>query len=175
MSYFSQTNTSQWDSDIQIATPAFVCLLFLSFFFFFYFQPVSLCLNCVSCKQHKVESHCLKILFIVNFDCAGSSLLSVDVLQLWRVDVPLSAVQRLLIAVASLVAEHRLQGAQASVVLARGPYSSGCSCGAWAQVPQSKWSLPRPGIKPMFPALAGEFSTTGPPEKSRSHFFFNLV
>ena len=25
---------------------------------------------------------------------------------------------------------------------------------------------PRPGIKPMFPALAGRFLTTGPPEKS---------
>ena len=110
MSYFFQTNTSQWDSDIQIATPAFVCLLFLSFFFFFFTFNlfVSLCLKCVFCKQHEVESHFLKILFIVNFDCAGSSLLSVDVLELWRVDVPLIAVQRLLTAVASLVAEHRL-------------------------------------------------------------------
>ena len=28
------------------------------------------------------------------------------------------------------------------------------------------WDLPRPGIKPMFPAWAGRFLTTGPPEKS---------
>ena len=34
---------------------------------------------------------------------------------------------------------------------------------------------PRPGVEPVCPALAGEFSTTGPPEKSRSHFFFYLV
>ena len=29
------------------------------------------------------------------------------------------------------------------------------------------WNLPRPGIEPMSPALAGEFFTTGPPGKSR--------
>ena len=40
-------------------------------------------------------------------------------------DVPLIAVQRFLIAVASLVAEHRLYGAHTSVVVAHGPYSSG--------------------------------------------------
>ena len=28
------------------------------------------------------------------------------------------------------------------------------------------WDLPRPGIKPMSPALAGGFLTTGPPGKS---------
>jgi len=27
------------------------------------------------------------------------------------------------------------------------------------------WNLPRPGIKPMSPALAGRFLTTEPPEK----------
>ena len=27
------------------------------------------------------------------------------------------------------------------------------------------WNLPRPGIEPMSPALAGRFLTTGPPEK----------
>ena len=28
------------------------------------------------------------------------------------------------------------------------------------------WNLPGPGIKPLFPALAGGFPTTGPPGKS---------
>ena len=50
----------------------------------------------------------------------------------------------------TLVAEHGLQGAQASV------YS------AQAQLPRSMWNLPRPGIEPMSPALAGGFLTTGP-------------
>ena len=32
--------------------------------------------------------------------------------------------------------------------------------------PHSMWDLPRPGIKPVSPALAGGFLTTGPPGKS---------
>ena len=56
-----------------------------------------------------------------------------------------------LIAVASLVAVHRLS-----------------SCVALAYLPCSMWDLPRPGIKPMPPALAGGFFTTGPPGKSEA-------
>ena len=32
------------------------------------------------------------------------------------------------------------------------------------------WDLPRPGIEPVSPALAGGFLTTDPPGKSRAHF-----
>ena len=39
-------------------------------------------------------------------------------------------------------------------------------CGALPQYLQGMWNLPRPGIKPMSPALAGKFLTTGPPGKS---------
>ena len=38
--------------------------------------------------------------------------------------------------------------------------------GAWAQLPRGLWNLPRPGIQPVSPALAGRFLITGPPEKS---------
>ena len=62
----------------------------------------------------------------------------------------------LLIAVASLIAEHRLQGFS--------------SCDAWVQLPHGMWNLPGPGIKPMSHALAGRFLTSGPPGKS-SNFF----
>ena len=55
--------------------------------------------------------------------------------------------------VASLVAEHRLQTLRLS------------SCGSRAQVLRSMWDLPRPGLKPVSPALAGRFSTTVPPGK----------
>ena len=34
--------------------------------------------------------------------------------------------------------------------------------------PDALWHLPRPGIKPMSPALAGRFLTTGPPEEAQS-------
>ena len=33
------------------------------------------------------------------------------------------------------------------------------------------WALPRPGLKPMSPALAGGFLTTAPPEKSLFPYF----
>ena len=33
------------------------------------------------------------------------------------------------------------------------------------------WDLPRPGLEPVSPALAGRFSTTAPPGKPRKIFF----
>ena len=63
----------------------------------------------------------------------------------------------LLIVVASLVARHRLS-----------------SCGAWASLTQDMWDLPRPGIEPVSPALAGGLLTTGPPEKSESLLFCSI-
>ena len=40
------------------------------------------------------------------------------------------------------------------------------SCGAWAQLFCGMWDLPRPGLEPVSPALAGGFLTTETPEKS---------
>ena len=37
------------------------------------------------------------------------------------------------------------------------------SCGLWAKLSHGTWNLPRPGIEPVSPALAGRFSTTEPP------------
>ena len=45
------------------------------------------------------------------------------------------------------------------------------SCGAQALLPCSRWDLPRPGIKPVSPALADRFLTTGPPGKSPRKYF----
>ena len=55
--------------------------------------------------------------------------------------------------VASLVAEHRLQTRRLS------------SCGSRAQLLRGMWDLPRPGLEPVCPALAGRVSTTAPPGK----------
>ena len=41
------------------------------------------------------------------------------------------------------------------------------SCGAWASLLRGMWDLPRLGIKPMSPALAGEFFDAETPEKLR--------
>ena len=57
-------------------------------------------------------------------------------------------------------------GEPASAVAARGP----SSCGAWASLLCRIWDLPRPGIKPASPALAGSFFTTEPPAKLNSIF-----
>ena len=35
----------------------------------------------------------------------------------------------------------------------------------WAQLLRGMWDLPRPGLDPVSPALAGGFSTTAPPGK----------
>ena len=57
--------------------------------------------------------------------------------------------------VASLVAGHRLQTRRLS------------NCGSWAQPLHGMWDLPRPGLEPMSPALAGRLSTTAPPGKPK--------
>ena len=57
---------------------------------------------------------------------------------------------------ASLVAEHRLQTRRFS------------NCGSRAQLLQGMWDLPRPGLEPVSPALAGGFSITAPPGKPPS-------
>ena len=58
-----------------------------------------------------------------------------------------------LIIAASPVAEHRLHTRRLS------------SCGARAWLLRSMWDLPRPGLEPVSPALAGRLSPTAPPGK----------
>ena len=67
-------------------------------------------------------------------------------------------VRRPLIIVASLVAEHKLQTRRLS------------NCGSRAQPLRGMWDLPRPGLDPVSPALAGRFSTTAPPGKPKKAY-----
>ena len=60
---------------------------------------------------------------------------------------------------ASLVAEHRLQTRRLS------------NCGSRAHLLRGTWDLPRPGLEPVSPTLAGRFSTTAPPGKPQFSFF----
>ena len=73
------------------------------------------------------------------------------------------AVRGPLTVAASLVAEHRLQTRRLS------------NCGSRAQLLRGMWDLPRPGLEPVSPALAGRFSTTAPPGKPQSSFFYFLL
>ena len=41
------------------------------------------------------------------------------------------------------------------------------SCGSRAQLLRGMWDLPRPGLEPVCPALAGRFSTTASPGKPK--------
>ena len=69
------------------------------------------------------------------------------------------AVRGPLTVAASLVAEHRLQTHRLS------------NCGSLAELLRGMWDLPRPGLEPVFPALAGRLSTTAPLGKPDCTFF----
>ena len=69
------------------------------------------------------------------------------------------AVHRPLTVAAPPVAEHRLQTRRLS------------SCGSQAQSLRGMWDLPRPGLEPVSPALAGRLSTTVPPGKPLMMYF----
>ena len=83
-------------------------------------------------------------MYLFIFGCVGSPLLH---------GLLVVAVRWLLTAVAFLFEEHRL-------------YSAGfSSCGTQAWWLCSMWNLPRSGIEPMSPALAGKFYPREPPGK----------
>ena len=73
------------------------------------------------------------------------------------------AVRRPLTIAASPVAEHRLQTGRLS------------SCGSRAQLLRGMWDLPRPGLEPVSPALAGRFLTTAPPGKPLISFYNSFI
>ena len=73
------------------------------------------------------------------------------------------AVHGPLTVVASLVAGHRLQTRRLS------------NCGSRAQLLRGMWDLPRPGLEPVSPALAGRFSTTAPPRKPSTYFLIHSL
>ena len=60
---------------------------------------------------------------------------------------------------ASLVVEHKLRTRWLS------------NCGSRAQLLRGMWDLPRPGLEPVSPALAGRFSTIAPPGKPWQSYF----
>ena len=83
----------------------------------------------------------------------------------------LVAVNELHIAVASLVAEHRFWHVWSQQLWLPGSRPQAQQLWHIGLLFYSMWDLPRSGIKPMSPALADQFLTTGPPEKSYSVVF----
>ena len=76
---------------------------------------------------------------------------------------------------ASLVAEHRLQTRRLSSCGSRALERRLSSCGLRAQSLHGMWDLPRPGLKPVSPALAGRFSTTAPPGKPYHSLLMEII
>ena len=75
------------------------------------------------------------------------------------------AVRRPLTVAASLAVEHRLQTRRLSSCGSRALELRLSNYGSRAQLPRGMWDLPRPGLEPVSPALAGRISTTAPPGK----------
>ena len=90
-----------------------------------------------------------------SFLCEGFSLLAASGGHSSSRCVGLSLSRTLL-----LRTEHRLQTRRLS------------NCGPRAQSLRGMWDLPRTGLEPVSPALAGRFSTTAPPGKPL-HLFLN--
>ena len=113
-------------------------------------------------------------LFIFIFGCVGSLLLPAGFIQLRRAGAVLRCSVRASHCGGFSCCGARALGTRASVVVARGLSSCGLralecrfsSCGSRAQLLSGMWDLPRPGIKPLFPALAGRLLTIVPPGKS---------
>ena len=87
--------------------------------------------------------------------CPGFSLVAA------REGYSLVVVCRLFVAVASIVAGHRL-GWECSSCDSQALEHRLCNCGIQTWLFHSMWDLPRPGIKPVTPAPAGKFFTSEP-------------
>ena len=100
-------------------------------------------------------------IFIFIFGCTGYSLLSAAFLQLWG--LLFVVVHGLLIAVAPLIVEHRLQAHGLS------------SCEVWPQLLCGMWDFPRPGIKPTSPAASRFLSTISRGKSPEQTIFSSIV
>ena len=118
-------------------------------------------LNCTSLKDYLEGLIATLFIHLFIFGCVGSSVRARAFSGYGKWGPPFIAVRGpLFIAargpltiVAPPAAGHRLQTRRLS------------SRGSRAQPPRGTWDLPRPGLEPASPALAGRFSTTAPPGK----------
>ena len=157
--------------------PAICCFLYVSFLF--------LCYSFISflCVKHIFQCVLIPLIFFFFFFLAALGLRCCTraFSSCGEQGLLFIVVRRLLIAEASLVAEHGLQVRRfqqlqhtGSVFVAHELNSCGSqalehrlsSCGVRAQLLCSMWVLPGPGIEPVSLALAGGFLTTVPPGKS---------
>ena len=115
---------------------------------FFFYSLISIREN-----QFLFNYTILGVLYLFIYGCVGSSFCARAFSSCGKRGPLFITVCGPLTIVASLVAEHRLQTRRLS------------NCGSRAHLLHGMWDLPRPGLEPMSPALAGRFSTTAPPGK----------
>ena len=102
-------------------------------------------------------------IYLYIFGCAGSSVRARAFSSCGKWGPLFIAVRGPLTTAAPPAAGHRLQTHRLS------------SCGSRAQPLRGMWDLPRPGLEPVSPALAGRFSTTAPPGKPYYIVFYPHV
>ena len=117
------------------------------FFFFFYSYFIYLFLYFFGCVESSVCARAFS-----SYSKWGPLFIAVQGPLFIAVHGPFTIV-------APPVAGHRLQTCRLS------------SCGSRAQLLHGMWDLPRPGLEPVSPALAGRFSTTAPPGKPDLQIF----
>ena len=133
-------------------------------------QPSSQCLQTRNASEGVEKQKPTTYYYYYFLICIGSSLLRTAFLQLQQAGATqLCGTQPSLCSGFSFCGAQAV-GTQDSVVVARELSSCGSwtlehrlsSCGARAQLLCGMWDLPRPGLKPVSPALAGGFLTTAP-------------
>ena len=112
-----------------------------------------------------------KIIYLFIFDSTGSLLLGGFFYRCSQWGLLLAAVRVLLIAVFSFCGVQAPGCAGFSRCSSWALEHSLNSCGMWAKLLPSMWSLPGPGIKPVSLALAVSFFSTEPPGKLFNTFF----
>ena len=132
--------------------------------------------NLIWCLFEHLFVHLVKVVFFFNFFFLKNKFIYLCVfgcvhwvfVSVWGLSSSCGERGPLFIAVcgpltivASPVVEHRVQTRRLS------------SCGSQAHLLRGMWDLPRPGLEPVSPALAGRFSTTVPPGKP-SFLTFNF-
>ena len=150
------------------------------------------CLSFVKfiCKHFKFLKCCCKwhyffkkFIYFLFLGCVGSLLLHAGFLWLRRAGATLCCGARASHCGGFSCWGAWALGARASIIVARRLSSCGSralgrrlsNCGSRAQLLRGMWDLPRPGLEPVSPALAGGFLTTPPPGKPKWHYFSGFI
>ena len=127
------------------------------------FHFKQLCLELLILLRIKEESNMTSFIYLLIYDCAGSSMLHKDFLQLWWAGATFHCNAWVSHYGDFSCCRPSALGTRASVA-AVFRFSS---CGTWAFAATQHVGSPQIRMEPIYPALAGGFSNTEPPGKSK--------